>query len=259
MTKHHLRRFGVSLTILLLLTLAAGQSEAHALGATGSTVAHPLAANQSSELDPSICDPSAGPFSLNITNPYLPYTLGRVFVLKGVEDGVQLRVRVSVLNKTEVVAGVTTRVVEERSWEDGELHEVAWNFFVQAPDGTVCYFGEDVNYYKNGRVISHEGAWRTGENGNLPGIAMPAHPAVGMTYAQERAPGVSEDQAEIVSIGKRARVPAGAYANTLRLRETSPLDPGMVGFKTYAPGIGLVKDDTLELVEIRSAADKDDD
>ena len=49
------------------------------------------------------------------------------------------------LDDTEVVAGIETRVVEEKEWEDGEVIEVSRNFFVQAPDGTVCYYGEDVD------------------------------------------------------------------------------------------------------------------
>jgi hypothetical protein len=259
MTHLFKRHIGLWLAAAVLLGLTASQSAAKTFDVASAYVSPRQDTSQSGKLDESVCNPDAGPFSLDITNPYLPYQVGRVFVLKGVEDGVEVRVRVSVLDRTEKVAGVTTRVVEERAWEDGELHELALNYFAQAPDGTVCYFGEEVNYYENGKVVSHEGAWRAGENGNLPGIAMPAHPEVGMRYAQERAPGVSEDQAEIVAMGRRVTVPAGSYPNTLRIRETSPLDPGAVGIKFFAPGVGLVKDDTLQLIAIKSAGDADDD
>ena len=161
--------FSLSLTVVLLLNLTVGYIKAQTLIPTSAPLAEPLAAKQNSELDLSICDPAAGPFSLKITNPYFPLAKGSVSVLKGVEDGTELRLRITVLDETEVVAGVKTRVVEERAWEDGELHEVARNFFVQAPDGTVCYYGEDVNFYENGQVVSHEGAWRAGEGDNRPG------------------------------------------------------------------------------------------
>jgi hypothetical protein len=242
---------GISLTIAVLLGLTVGDVRARALStASSGSLYKPAVAQPTDELDISVCDPSAGPFSPDITHPYLPYAVGHVLVLKGVEDGVSVRVQIRVLDKTEVVAGVTTRVVVERAWEDGELHEVAWNYFAQAPDGTVCYYGEDVNFYEDGQVVSHEGSWRAGEGDNLPGIIMPAEPAVGMSYAQEVAPGISEDRAEIISIGERVTVPAGTYRKTLLTLETSPLDPGAESFKIYAPGVGLIVDDVLELVRV---------
>ncbi|HSU77129.1 MAG TPA: hypothetical protein VLI89_08655, partial [Burkholderiales bacterium] len=52
------------------------------------------------------------------------------------EPGHQLQLKsndallhITVLTETRVLDGVTTRVVEEREWKDGELHEVARNYF----------------------------------------------------------------------------------------------------------------------------------
>src|ERR671915_1953503 len=98
------------------------------------------AANQTS-LDISVCDPANEPFSLTIDNEFLPLAVGTVQVL---EDSVS-KVQISVLDQTEMVAGVKTRVVEEREWEDSKLTEVSRNFFVQACDGIVCYYGEEID------------------------------------------------------------------------------------------------------------------
>jgi hypothetical protein len=106
---------------------------------------------QAAGLDISVCDPSRGPFSLTIDNPFLPLPVGMVHVLENSTS----RVQVSVLNQTEIVAGVTTRVVEERDWQNGSLSEVARNFFVQAPDGTVCYYGEEADEYRGGQIVAH--------------------------------------------------------------------------------------------------------
>lgn len=255
MKKQHFYLLSLALTGVLLLSLTVGYSRAQALNSTSDPLSEPLVTKKSSELDISICDPAAGPFSLKITNPYFPLAKGNVRLLKGVEDGAKLRLRITVLDETEVVAGVKTRVVEEKEWEDGELIEVSRNFFVQAPDGTVCYYGEDVDMYENGQVVSHEGAWRAGEGDNRPGIIMPANPAVGMTYVQEVAPGIAEDQAEIVSIGETVTIPAGTYKNTLFTRETTPLEPGSESFKRYAPGVGLIVDNVVELVRVVSNND----
>ena len=63
------------------------------------------------------------------------------------EEGAAVHLVITPLDQTEDVAGVATRVMEERESQDGVLIEVSWNFLAQTPDGTVCYFGEDVDLY----------------------------------------------------------------------------------------------------------------
>ncbi len=195
---------------------------------------------QTGELDISVCDPSNGPFSTTINNPYLPLPVGRVRVL-GNETS---KFQISVLDKTEVVAGIPTRAVEERAWEQNHLVELARNFFVQAPDKTVCYYGEEVDIYKNGVVVNHEGTWRAGEGENKPGIMMPGHPMVGQTYQQEIAPGIANDRGEHISIYPSQTTPAGTFSDILQVKETPP------GDKRYARGVGLIYDGGMELISL---------
>lgn len=192
------------------------------------------------EVDLRVCDLAAGPFSADVDHPYFPLVVGSLHVFSGEEEGKQVRLEYEVLDRTENVSGVVTRVVEERAFEDEMLHEVADNFFAQAADGTVCYFGETTDFYENGMIVDHEGAWRAGEQGALPGMVMPAAPELGMFYAQERAEGVSEDHAEVVEIGESFAVPAGTFEDTLDTEETSPLDPGVVESKRYGRDVGLI-------------------
>ena len=134
-----------------------------------------------------------------------------------------MQLHVTVLDAVEVIAGVTTHVVEERESHDGELVEVSRNYFVEASDGTVCYFGEDVDIYEDGAVVSHEGAWRGDGPGNQPGIIMPADPRPGTKFVMESAPGVAEDQGTVVGSGP-VEVPAGAFPDAIRVKELNPLD-----------------------------------
>ncbi len=200
-------------------------------------------------IDVAVCDPSAGPFTIEIDNPYFPLAAGSQLVLEGDDGGTAVRLEVTVLDQTETVAGVTTRVLEERETHDGALVEISRNFFAQAPDGTVCYFGEDVDIYEGGTIVGHEGAWRAGVNGALPGILMPASPAVGQAFRQEVAPGVAEDRAVITAVGETVTVPAGTFTSTVRFRETTPLEPGAESIKVFASGIGLIQDDVVQLIE----------
>jgi hypothetical protein len=197
-------------------------------------------------LDISVCAPENGPFTLEIDNEWFPLAVGAVSVLEGEEDGALVRVEMTVLDETEEVAGVTTRVLEERESEDGELVEVSRNFFAQAPDGTVCYFGEDVDIYEDGEIVGHESAWRAGEGGAAAGIQMPAAPAVGQSYYQEYAPDVAMDFGEIVAMSEPLTTPAGEFTDTLEVLESSPLDSG-TSTKIYVRGIGMAVDETMLL------------
>ena len=196
-----------------------------------------------------VCDPDTGVFSLTIDNAFFPLVVGDELVLEGEDDeGTFLEIMITVLDETEEVAGVTTRVVEEAEFEDGELVEISRNFFAQAEDGTVCYFGEDVDDFEDGQVVSNEGAWRAGEDGNLPGIIMPADPQVGMVFSQESAQGVAEDQAEILLFGETIEVPAGTFSDTMTMLDCNPLEDDSFDEKVYIRGIGLAIDEDAELL-----------
>lgn len=183
-------------------------------------------------------------------NPYLVLDPGFRLVLEGEDEGEEIELIISVLDETEVIDGVTTRVVEERESAGGELVEVSRNFLAFCVEtGSVFYFGEDVDIYAGGVVVSHDGAWRAGENDASPGILMPGTILLGARYYQEIAPGIALDRGENVAIDLDVETEAGSFDGCLRVDETSPLEPGHVSTKVYAPGIGLIADDVLELVE----------
>lgn len=193
-----------------------------------------------------ICAPSSGGFTLASTNPYFPLQVGRQWQYEGEEEGAFVQLQITVLDAVEIVGGVTTHVVEERERHDGELVEVSRNFFVEAANGTVCYFGEDVDIYEGGVIVSHEGSWRGDAPGNQPGIIMPPDPRPGTKYMNENAPGVAEDEAMIVGSGP-VTVPAGTFPDAIRVKEFNPLD-GDRGLKVFARGAGLVIDGSVQLV-----------
>jgi hypothetical protein len=199
------------------------------------------------ELDIAVCDPDAEGFTLTIDNPYFPLVVGQVATFAGEEDGAQDEVVISVLDAVETVAGVDTRIIEERESEDGELVEISRNYFVQAADGTVCYFGEDSDTYEGGKVVDHDGSWRAGKDGARPGIIMPATPELGQSFDQEHAPGIALDHAVVTAIDAAVKVPLASYRKVVKTTETSALEPGVTEYKQYAPGIGLITDPPTEL------------
>jgi hypothetical protein len=192
-------------------------------------------------------------FASTGNNNYFILEPGYQVILEGEEGGENLRLVMSVLNETKMVNGVETRVVEERETEAGNLVEVSRNYFaICKPTNNVIYFGEDVDMYKDGIIISHEGAWLAGQNGAKAGMMMPGKVEVDLKYYQEIALGVAEDRAEIVSVNDTLDTPAGTFSKALKTEETNPLKPGEKEFKFYAPGIGLIQDEALKLVKYTS-------
>jgi hypothetical protein len=194
---------------------------------------------------------TVGPADLSTVgrNTYFILEPGYQLTLEGREGGKAIRLVVSILTDTKVVGGFETRVLEERETSDGKLSEVSRNYVaIDRKTGDVYYFGEDVDVYAGGKVVSHEGAWLHGASGARFGLMMPGKPKVGQRYYQEIAPKVAMDRAEVVSLTDRLTTPAGAFENCLRTQETTPLEPRDKEFKIHAPGVGLVKDGSLILV-----------
>ena len=155
---------------------------------------------------------------------------------------------INVLEETKEIAGITTRVVEEREHKGGELAEISRNYYAIDPEtGDVFYFGEEVDFYSQGKSTGHSGAWIAYEGGNKPGLIMPGFPEVGMKYYQELAPGVATDRARVVSVTETFATAVGEFVNCLLTQESSQLSPVTIEYKTYCPGIGLVQDQSLLL------------
>lgn len=157
---------------------------------------------------------------------------------------------ITVLDETKEINGITTRIMEEREWKNDNLYEVARNFFaIDKETGDAFYFGEEVDFYKDGEVINHKGAWLVGENDATAGLAMPGKPKVGMKYYQEISPGKAMDRAEVIDIDYTLETPAGTFSKSLKTKEGSALKLYEKEYKSYAPGIGIIQDQNLYLTK----------
>jgi len=165
------------------------------------------------------------------------------------EDGNEQLV-VAVTDQTKRIGDFDTRVVEERESRGGKLTEISRNFFaISKRTNDVYYFGEEVDIYKNGKVVAHEGAWLAGQNGARFGLMMPGEPTLNARYYQEIAPRVAMDRAEIVSLTDQRSTPAGNFTNVVKIAETNPLEGHSLEYKYYATDIGLLQDGQLKLVK----------
>jgi hypothetical protein len=174
---------------------------------------------------------------------------GYQLVLEGKEGEKRISLTITVLDETRRIGSFETRVVEERETVNDALVEISRNFFAMCTETkSVFYFGEEVDIYKGGNVVSHEGAWLHGQSGARAGMMIPGEPIVGAAYYQELAPGVAMDRARVAATDVTLATPAGSFRNCLQVQEENPLD-GEKEHKIHAPGIGLVQDEDLVLVK----------
>ena len=219
-----------------------------ALAATATAVAS--SGIQAPPVDPPVFDNP-----LTFTNRFFPFRVNDVKVFAGKSDGAKTAVvdlyeadtRTFQLNGNPV----QTRLLQETEFEDGVLSEISYNFFAQANDGTVYYFGEVVDIYEDGKVVDHEGSWLVGGatqpgdpagtgNAPEPAVFMPANPEVGDTFKPEDLMPIVDETVKVLSLKQQVSVPAGKFRNCMKVRETSQLSPGRE-YKWYAEGIGVIK------------------
>jgi hypothetical protein len=159
----------------------------------------------------------------------------------------------TVLEETKEINGIVTRVVEEREARYSTVYAISRNFVaLDAATGDVVYFGETVDAYQHGRVVSHPGAWQAYTNSARPGLLIPGAPRAGMKYYQELEPGVAMDRARVLQVGAVVHTPAGTWHDCVIMAASSThkwLDLfAPKEYQAYAPGIGLVQKKDMYLV-----------
>jgi len=225
--------------------LAAGSLAACGGDDTTTTVTSGSEAAASSEGLPQGSEPvelDPAEFTAEIDNQWWPMAVGSRWVYRETDsEGTVQKVVVTVTDRTKRIAnGVEARVVHDVVTEEGVPTEVTDDWYAQDADGNIWYMGEDTTEYENGKPVSKAGSFEAGVDGAQPGIIMPADPQSGMTYRQEYYEGEAEDVGAIVALGEQAEVPAGHYEDVLMTKDTNPLEPKVLEFKFYAPGVGPV-------------------
>ena len=180
-------------------------------------------------------------FSNPIANDYFPLDPGLVTVFEGGDEHVE----VTVTADTKVIMGVTTHVITDQVFVDGELQEDTIDWYAADNFGNVWYFGEQTAEYENRQITSTEGSWEAGVDGALPGIIMLAKPEVGDTYRQEFYAGQAEDVAKVFALDESITVPKDTYSLVLVTEDWSLLTPDVHERKWYARRIGVVSEETI--------------
>ena len=193
-------------------------------------------ASQSERVDlsmPTFSDPT------NVTNPLFPVSKQESVLMLGHVDGKPFRTEVTLLPETRIIEWqgqqVETLVSQYTAYLDGRIQEVAYDFYAQANDGSVWYFGEDVADFEGGAIVTKEGTWIAGKDGPAAMI-MPANPKIGDVYRTENNPGIAFEEVTVRSTDKTLDGPLGPIDGGL-VAEELHMD-GTTEDKTFAPGYG---------------------
>lgn len=203
-------------------------------------------------------------------NAYLPLIVGRVWELDTAacaECEEFEAVAVSILDEPPMlVGGQYVRVMEEREWVEDELAELSRNFVNQcANTQDVYYWGEDVCIDPDDEDAMEEppypghfdcttedlaygpGAWRAGVDGAEPGVLFPGGAfLLGARYFQEVA-----DNARDWATNEELGLTYGDFEDCVLVLDRNLLEDPKgkeADEKVYCPGIGIVRDEELELV-----------
>ena len=217
--------------------------------------------------DPALFDDPRNP-----TNPnaFFPLTVGNRWEYRGGAETVSIRV----LNETKAIDGVRCLVVRDQVFEDGDLIEDTDDWFATAKDGDVWYCGEETKDFETfagdrprlPELVSIDGSFKAGRDGDKPGIIFRAAPVPGEVYLEEFSLGDAEDVAEVLStiyrFGTDATLDEGVPrplaerlcpGDCVVTRNFSLLEPGVIERKYYARGIGVfleVKPGSGEVVQL---------
>ena len=191
---------------------------------------------------------------LVVDNSYSPFQPGAVKVFSGRSDGAPTTVVDVYLSGTRDFAWgpgtVSCRILQETEFESGFLVEISRNYFAQADDGSVYYFGEIVDTYEDGLVVGHGGSWLVGgpsggdppETATVadPALFMPAAPEAGDEYMPEDVPDGPQERDRVLRADRAVKTPAGRFVNCLQVLETDVAD-GSKEQKWYGPGVGVLR------------------
>jgi hypothetical protein len=181
----------------------------------------------------------AANFVAVVDNPLWPMAPGTTWIYRETNDeGDVARNVVRVKQRTRTIEGIEATVVRDDVLEQGDLVEHTFDWYAQDTCGNVWYLGENTQTLRHGHVVSTEGSWEAGVDGAEAGVIVPADPQPLQDYRQEYLAGQAEDNARTLSIDEQVEVPFGHFTGAMLVRESTPLEPRLLEYKLYAPGVG---------------------
>jgi hypothetical protein len=220
------------------------------------------------EFEPALFDNPKNPTK---PNPYFPLKVGnRWQYVSGSEFNT-----VEITSATKLIDEVRCIVAHDQVFDDGDLIEDTDDWYAPAKVGDTWYCGEETKSFESFKgdkpmipeLVSIDGTFKAGRDGDEPGIIFPASPKVGQVYREEFSLGNAEDIAEVVSttykfgsdpeldhlVPKKLADRFCSASDCVVTFNRSLLEPGVIERKYYGRGIGNwleVVPDTGEVIQL---------
>jgi hypothetical protein len=193
--------------------------------------------------------PAPADFAGRVDNTWFPLVPGTRWTYRRHTATSLDTVVATVLSDTRAVEGVATtalRFVVRRPSGGTTFAAVRW--YAQDTAGNVWWFGQRV-----GRTFAVDplasASWLAGRRGAEAGLVMPAHPRVGDGFANGSRPGAMERRSTVVALDASVAMPRREYHHAVETRDLSPLVPIRVVQTFFAPGVGIVAQDTTDAMD----------
>lgn len=191
-----------------------------------------------------------------VPNEYFPLIPGTTRIYRVTDSGGDPieEIKVEILREFKEILGVNCIVVRDRVWEfdengEKQIIEDTIDWYAQDLAGNVWYFGEIVQDFTDGELVSIDGSFKAGRDFDKAGFIMLAVSKAGDLYRQEFSLGNAEDMGEVLGYVKSLKVGSEIYTNVLKINAFNPLSPGSFEHKYYAPGVGAVLEENVQTGE----------
>jgi hypothetical protein len=192
-------------------------------------------------------------FETRVDHRFFPLEPGTTWVYEGESDGMFRRDVVRVPDTFREILGVNCTAMVQEVFLDHVLVELTMHWFAMDRDGNVWAFGEESVTFGNGPPQITEDSWVAGEQDVHPWMILAAEPRIGDVYVGHNRG--HSDVVTVLALDESVNVPAGQFNGCLAAREEDPDDPEDTDRIIYAPGTGLVSEQStngaLRLTSIR--------
>ncbi len=178
-----------------------------------------------------------------IEHSFMPLVPGTTWSYAGHEEGIPKREEVRVLDGAHMILGAPCTAVQEQVFLDGELVELTTHYLAQDTVGNLWRFGEQSIEFGDGTPVITEDSWEAGVDGALPWMCLSADPQAGDTFVADGQDG-GTDVFTVLTVDATATVPAGVFQGCAEVEETNAEDPEDMDRILYAPGVGLVSEES---------------
>jgi hypothetical protein len=197
--------------------------------------------------------PSPAPtdFVRGVDNPWFPLAPGTRWTYDRYSSTGSETLTATALPAPRVVDGVTTTAVQWEVLRPGRPSAtLAVRWYAQDTAGNVWWFGQRVTRNAPPVDLLATRSWAAGRNGAQAGLVVSAAPRVGDGYVNGSQPGVVESRSTVASVDASVALASRTYRGTVSTRDLSPLEPTRQVQSFYARGIGLVAQQTTEVLSV---------